>query len=152
VKKLNTISSGLDAQVSQVGFEFTPGPEGDIELHRLITGFDGEAGVFGGRALQDTGTGDWPPIPEYSKDLVSINERLSADGVRPVYLPSVDMPRAGARVGTKAKLDEPVRFVQQYVAVFTYKGIPMMSVPRESVTHAAATVLWFVLDDKSRVT
>ena len=122
MNNLNNNGSGLETQVTLVGYEFEAGSETDAQIHEW---------------LQDPG-----PVRLYCSDAAACIEALERFEVVPFILPTA--PTKKPKRGEK--------FVEEFVAVFEKDGILYSTIPFAKETQAAAAALWFVAGDKSRLT
>ena len=118
----------LDAQVTQVGMEFTVGIETDAEIDRLL-GFETQvAGDKLNRLFEDALTS----APRYCADAALCLDLLEKRGIYPMILPTMsDRPKKS--------------FVSGYVGIFDVEGVLYATTAQLTEEAAAACMLWFVL-------
>lgn len=124
-------------QVTQVGMEFTVGPETDAEINKLL---GRDSGSFGGKLLRETDGPTWEESPSYCADTALCMEILEERGIVPFILPTLDQV---------PKKKRKHAFVVEYVGSFELNDTIYATVPQPTEEAAAACVLWFVLGYKS---
>jgi len=124
------------AEMTQVGFEFKPGLNGNLAIE-LLLGHESEefAGMIYRKVTDNPSLLNWEPCPDYSNDDVHTIEMLEERGVTVFVLHSL---KAGK---TKS--------IPQYIAIFETDGTMFGTVAFESESQAAACALWWVLGSKS---
>ena len=118
-----------EVEVTIVGMEFTTGMETNVEINRL-RGM--KSGIFGERALTDTGKPEWEDSPDYCNDAALCAELLDEQGIQFFVLPTVKTP------GVK-------KYVPGMVVIFDLGGTLYSTEPQPTEEAALACALWFAL-------
>jgi hypothetical protein len=129
--------NAVGSQVTQVGMDFKPGIQGNVQIERLL-GFESDS--FGGiahrRIADETHALQWVASPDYCGDdalcIEMLEERFN---VTVVILPTISYK------GKK----KPKPFVEEYVAVFEVDNALYTTVSLATEEHASACALWFLL-------
>lgn len=129
-------------QVTQVGENFNPGPEGNAAIAQLL-GYEAEvrgdkkeaqAWVF---AYEPCGIPsappEWRPAPDYCEDTAAVAELMEFEGRVPYVKPL---------------RKEPGQRKTRYVCFFDHEGGVGVTVPFMKGSHALAAALHFVLSER----
>ena len=135
--QVGTQVKGDDTEMIQVGFEFKPGTQGNIDIDRLLGHVAEE---FNGQAHRkisdDPRTLNWVVTPDYCRDDSITIEMMDEMGITAFVMQNI-------KVSTPKKATKKVE--RNYIAIFDLKNKLYGTVPFETQEHAAACALWFIL-------